>query len=417
MPVSYWWPLSFTRYDGWIFAAAAWLFVTAGWSFARARKSQFWADGLSSPRLLIAAPAIWIAYNAAIFGDPLDFLRGPYSARAIEARTSVPGSPPHPGAHNMRVAALYFLKAAEMGAVPLRYGNKLLWLSIAGALAALVRFRRSRIWPAFLLWLPLPFYAYAIAYGSVPIFIPLWWPFSWYNTRYGMEMLPAFALFAACLFGVLLKAKPKLERWVVATLVSLIVVNSIVLLRAGPLVFEEAVMNSRTRIAFEHALTNVLLGLPETGVVLMYTSQNAGAVQQSGISLHRVVNEGDYREWQQALEDPARSASVVDCCGRRSRSPRRGEALRRAQVDAGDLFHRPALCAHLPVAVVYAATSACFAVKRPRNRFRRSAVRTKMQALEPSWSGDNSITLNKFQTPDQEFAADRTRTLTDLERG
>ena len=25
-------------------------------------------------------------------------------------------------------------------------------------------------------------------------FIPVWWPHSWYNTRYGMELLPAFAL-------------------------------------------------------------------------------------------------------------------------------------------------------------------------------------------------------------------------------
>ena len=51
-----------------------------------------------------------------------------------------------------------------------------------------------------LLWVPLPFYAYSVAYGSVPIFIPLWWPHSWYNTRYGMEMLPRlrhlFALLA-----------------------------------------------------------------------------------------------------------------------------------------------------------------------------------------------------------------------------
>jgi hypothetical protein len=38
------------------------------------------------------------------------------------------------------------------------------------------------------------FYAYSVAYGSVPIFLPPWWPHSWYNTRYGMEMLPAFAL-------------------------------------------------------------------------------------------------------------------------------------------------------------------------------------------------------------------------------
>ena len=53
--------------------------------------------------------------------------------------------------------------------------------------------RRAFLW-TLLLWLPVPFYAYSVAYGSVPIFLPVWWPHSWYNTRYGMELLPAFAL-------------------------------------------------------------------------------------------------------------------------------------------------------------------------------------------------------------------------------
>src|SRR5271170_2170462 len=56
-------------------------------------------------------------YNAKQFGDPLDFMRGPYSAKAIDARTTAPGSPHYPGWHSIRVASLYFLKTAEMGAV------------------------------------------------------------------------------------------------------------------------------------------------------------------------------------------------------------------------------------------------------------------------------------------------------------
>ena len=142
--------------------------------------------------MLIAAPSLWLAYNAKQFGDPLDFIRGPYSARAIEARTTPPGSPPRPGIHNMHDAALYFLKAAELGAAPVSLGKLLCWLSAGGTLAALWAFRRRQVWPVLLLWLPLPFYAYSVAYGSVPIFIPVWRPFSWYNTRYGMELLPAF---------------------------------------------------------------------------------------------------------------------------------------------------------------------------------------------------------------------------------
>ena len=145
------------------------------------------------------APLLWMAYNAKQFGDPLDFLRGPYSAKAIEERTTPPGAWHHPGWHSMRVAALYFLKAAELGAVPLRFANTLLVLAVLGTLTAIARWWSASLAALMLLWVPLPFYAYSVAYGSVPIFIPLWWPHSWYNTRYGMEMLPIFAISVALL--------------------------------------------------------------------------------------------------------------------------------------------------------------------------------------------------------------------------
>src|ERR1039458_9723900 len=58
------------------------------------------------------------------------------------------------------------------------------------------RSSRSARWRPRLLWLPLVFYVYSIAYGSVPVFIPQLWPHSHYNSRYGLELLPALALFA-----------------------------------------------------------------------------------------------------------------------------------------------------------------------------------------------------------------------------
>jgi hypothetical protein len=85
----------------------------------------------------------------------------------------------------------------------------------------------------------------------------------------------------------------------------------VVLLRSRPLVFQEAVANSRSRIAFETALAKALLGMPAQGLILMRVSNDVGAVQQAGIPLHRIVNEGDYLTWQHALQDPARGASMV----------------------------------------------------------------------------------------------------------
>src|SRR6185437_15393709 len=84
----------------------------------------------------------------------------------------------------------------------LRCGHALLALSVLGTVGAwlgarsgtwFATRRRAFAW-ALLLWLPLPFYTYSVSYGWVPIFVPVWWPHSWYNTRYGMELLPAVAL-------------------------------------------------------------------------------------------------------------------------------------------------------------------------------------------------------------------------------
>jgi hypothetical protein len=302
----------FTRYDGWVYAAVAWLFATLPvLSHYRRWRGPVVGAWVLFTALLIAAPSVWLAYNAKQFGDPLDFIRGPYSARAIEAKTTPPGSPAHPGSHNMRVAAIYFLKAAEWGAAPLSRGRLLCWLSAGGTVVALWAFRRRHIWPVLLLWLPLPFYAYSIAYGSVPIFIPIWWPFSWYNTRYGMELLPAFALFAGCLLPVLTSRMPRVRFYAVLASLLLVVVNSVVLLRDRPLVFQEAVANSRTRVAFETALAKALNNLQTQGLILMHVSSDVGAVQQAGIPLRRIVNEGDFHTWQRALEDPARAVSVA----------------------------------------------------------------------------------------------------------
>jgi hypothetical protein len=307
----------FTRYDGWIFASFAWLVAAAAmWRSKRWRGRGGGAFVLFTV-LLAVAPVLWMAYNARQFGDPLDFLRGPYSAKAIEERTTPPGAWHHPGWHSMRVAALYFLKAAELGAAPLRFANTLFLLALLGTAAAIARWWSASLAALLLLWAPLPFYAYSVAYGSVPIFIPLWWPHSWYNTRYGMEMLPAFAIsiamFTALLLDMARKPMPKAAPWILSGVLLLVVIDSAALARATPLVMQEALANSSSRIPFEQALARTLgpLSARTRGPILMYTSEHIGALQRAGIPLKRTINEGDYYQWPGALFDPAAAASLV----------------------------------------------------------------------------------------------------------
>jgi hypothetical protein len=215
----------------------------------------------------------------------------------------------------MPVAALYFMKAAELGAVVARCANLLFWLSIAGTVAAAIKWRDKGALPALLLWVPLPFYAYSVAYGSVPIFIPLWWPHSFYNTRYGMELIPAFALalafFVAWFADQIRKRWPAAGVWVVIVMLALLVANDAVLLRDTPLVVREAIANSRTRIPFEAAYARALEVLPPGSTILAYTSEHPGAYQRAGIPLKHTINESDYYEWTPALKDPAKAADYV----------------------------------------------------------------------------------------------------------
>jgi hypothetical protein len=302
----------FTRYDGWILGTLAWLMV-GYWTLRHGWWRQRGNAGVLAicTVCLLAAPLTWIGYNWHMYGDPLDFLRGPYSAAAIAKRTTKPGSLPYPGWHHPWWAFLYYVKSAKMGAAPLKCGRWLLLMAVVGTAYALVRYRSSTLPAAILLWLPIPFYTYSVAYGSVPIFLPVWFPHSYYNTRYGMELLPAFALFPAFALWAAMKKWPQWNRALVGFAVALILAGNAYLLYATPLVFQEAKANAATRIPFEAALAQKLVLLPPQATVLMYTSAHIGALQQIGFPLRRTINEGDYEQWQQALKDPAAAADYV----------------------------------------------------------------------------------------------------------
>jgi hypothetical protein len=317
----------FTRYDGWIMALVAWtcmgLTLLKRDQIDRRGRLRSWSFWLASV-LIVAAPLTWFLYNSIGFGDWLYFARGPYSAKAIEIRTAVAGAgPPHPGWHNPWVALLFFVKAAEMDAAAAAWGNVLLVMSLlAMAWGWLMERRRGLTW-ALLLGLPIPFYAYSVAYGSVPIFMPVWWPHSWYNTRYGMEMLPAFALgvgFAArFLLATVNEFKPRVVdarwvRWAAEALFALILLNAWQMMREQPLVYVEGVKNIEARRGFEQQIPTTLkaqLAERPGAVILMDTSVYPNLVAFTGIPLRQTINESDLWIYQEALSAPAQHADLV----------------------------------------------------------------------------------------------------------
>lgn len=330
----------YTRYDGWILGAAVW--VTLLWQMSRDRDLLRRNAGVFAvfTLLTVFGPVSWLVFNAHYFHDPLDFMRGPYSAYQIDLRTKAPGAQHHRGWHNPGWSLLFYTRTAQVDSTAWEFG----FATMAAALTGLVLVVRRasafirdaamvtrdgalgsgqpygrEVLVALLLWLPLPFYVYSIAWGSVPIFIPNLWPHAYYNSRYGMELLPALALFAAFALAALetrLEAgKPLAARFVQPVTLLLIAVSAVFMVYKVPLVLAEGQHNSSTRIPFEESVARELGTFPAGVPILIYESDHVGALQMAKIPLRQTINETDYDSFHAALAAPAQHAAYVIAFG------------------------------------------------------------------------------------------------------
>jgi len=334
-----------TRYDGWFaglfFVAAAFVVLVRrrGWAFLERKHAPLWRGVRNMALIAIAAPVFWLAYNWALNGHALDFALGPYSAKAIAERTSA--GMPYPGRHDLWMAQTFFRKAAELNLAENAWQHVLFFGALLGTVASLGLQRRN--WPVLLLWLPWPFYALSVSYGSVPIFLPVWWPHSYYNLRYGLQLLPALAAGIALLWqvlsafpfwgyamawlrgraaGIALPVEHPLirlsERVTAVVLTAVMVVAYVGAWRATPITLREAHVNGKRRVAVERVVAEHLRGFPADTRILMYLGQYSGALQRAGIPLKRTINESTHLRaemprglWERALEDPKPYADLL----------------------------------------------------------------------------------------------------------
>jgi hypothetical protein len=314
----------FTRYDGWVIGALVWCcFAFAIWRSDRITRQKMRPWLVVFTVLCVAGPLLWLWYNQRFEGDWLDFLRGPYSAAQIERKTAPPGQH-YRGWHNPGWALLFYTRTAQVDAAAWEAGFGLmlaalygLWVTWKRRSAAAARARGEAL--AWLLWAPLPFYVYSVAYGSVPIFIPQLWPHSFYNARYGMEMLPGLAVYGAL-------AGERLDAWLRGSTAGwaklagrfwqplammLCVLNAIAMMYTVPLVLKEGMVNARTRMSLERQIATELEMMPQNVPVMMALSAHVGAVQQAGRPLLSMVSENDSQTFEKALADPAANAAYV----------------------------------------------------------------------------------------------------------
>jgi hypothetical protein len=219
---------SLTRYEGWFLIPFATLYFLLA-----ARRSRVTVAAVYGAVASLGA-LYWMAHNQYFYSDPLYFFNSPYSAKGIQ------GGAPYPGLHDWPTAWLYFRTAARLCA-----GTPLFWIGLAGSIAALIR---RAFWPVALLALPPLFYIWSIHSSATPIFVPDLWPHSYYNTRYGLALLPFLAFGAAALAACM---PQRFRRW--AALAIVVAALSPFLLHPGPeawITWRESRANSEGRRAW-----------------------------------------------------------------------------------------------------------------------------------------------------------------------
>jgi len=278
-----------TRYDGWFLIP----FATLYFLFA-ARRRRFTAAFVFGA-LASAGPLLWLAYNAWVFDNVWEFYSGPASAKAIQRGLSYPG-------HGDWNTALIYLGWAVRACA----GAPLFFIGAAGALAAL--WKRA-FWPLLLLSLPGVFYLWNIHSADAPIHLPYLWPHGYYNTRYGLSLLPLAVFGGAAI--VALAARPTEPRALasgVTALVILIAASAPWLLNPHPeawITWKESQHNSVARRAWTRKAADFFGARyhPGDGIFTSF-GDYTGAFREAGIPLRDTLTGDNGLPWQAAVLRP-----------------------------------------------------------------------------------------------------------------
>jgi hypothetical protein len=289
-----------TRYDEWYVLPFAAL-------YAFAARRQSWPARFRHAALFSviagAGPLLWFLHNAYRFGNPLEFYNGPFSAQAIYAHQLATTAFPYPTDGSLLLSARYYVEDLKLviGVWPLA-------LAVLG-LVALAANRRAygRGAVALLFLVPLPFYLHALAYAAIPLYVPTLFPWSYYNLRYGLEMILAVALLPSFLFAGSLSRGLRLG--LLAVSLALLVGQAASTASAGArelAVAKEGILNTPCRSLRQQAIIRCLRGRYDGRRVLVAVGKWPCVMPQVGIYYRNTLTDSNRKYWQKLRSEPER---------------------------------------------------------------------------------------------------------------
>jgi len=294
-----------TRYEAWpvaILSVALVLLYTHGTAAGKIKNAVLFSA------LVAIGPLYWLWHNWAIFGNPLEFLTGPYSARGLfsQNRATLGWSTIFVG-HPLLDFVLMLI------AVAVCVGPLTILLSAAG-LARLTAQRRSRILRdgmVALLAVPFLFHVVSLYRGEIQVF-PIS-AFGLLNVRYGLPALLPVALLVPAVISIGRASALRLQAMLV---LAIIVLQYGWLLSSGPSgldVYQEAYrngVNSKTARELSHS-SAYLTQNPVQPMVLMHTGALGPLVSHSSMEFSNVIHEGTVRWHSLSQRIPEDISTVI----------------------------------------------------------------------------------------------------------
>lgn len=296
-----------SRYEGWALVMTGTLFVL----IVSKRRTGQWREALNMAGGYVMIPAAavlwWLSYNWAIYGNPLEFMFGQYSAYAQQKNITDGGLLPTKGNLGLTLTTFHWSLLETAGLVV---------LALAACGAVVLVFRRGFANSTLLVAVTGSAYAFALLslfLGQTAINNDHSLPTTWWNNRFALTALPLVAVLVA-VFVQELTRPARLRPWLICALLGALVVQNVWWSEdpAGRLaVLAEGRMSAESTTN-STAAARWLNQHYESGGILMDESARGNAVLPvMGIPLKEIYNRasGDY--FAPALDDPAKYAKWV----------------------------------------------------------------------------------------------------------
>jgi len=295
---SFWVMLStLIRYDGWFLLVVStgivslYAYKKIGFKGAEARLLFFTTVGA-------LGVVLWFLWNLIIFGDPLYFIYGPYSAYAQQLQLEAAGN---------LATKKDIIFSTQVYLYALAYNSNALVL-VLGAIGAIVFYFDRKIKAAYkiaalALFAPLVFNILALFMGQSVLFIQGLSGNTWFNVRYGLMLMPTIAIFIGYLIGRAQKMK-----WLVIGI--LLFVAFFTFANHDAVTIDDAQVGSSQKNVSEvsgwlktHAQAD--------GFILISAASHDAIIFSSGYPMKKFIHEGTGNYWLAATSSPDRWARWI----------------------------------------------------------------------------------------------------------